>query len=377
MASLDPHHAELQKGTFDGQYSAASVIVTLSIGVALYNSLEMLLLILTTFKRWKGLYFWSLSICNFGIVSYTLGLLLSYFRLCPYSAYEIFLDLGWVLMVTFQALVLYSRLGLIVDNPKILNAVKWMIIVNTVVVQGTTVILDWATNYSRNPNLSSGYFYIEHIQMTIITIQELIISGLYVWKTSSLLTVISKANTRSMIWQLLTINVVIIGMDVRARKIGLYQTLTREQVALVILEFKHLQLYQESIKVFVYSVKLKLELNILSKLVDLVEGKSTRRSTTLEAIDSNAIAGQAQAEVRQELSLSDSGGWSKSNEKIAAMEQVQDVSYGKLEHSPSISVPPVEISGLPPVHSTDSRYGTRTLRRESDIEYADFMRSMK
>ena len=374
MASLATHHAELHKGTFDGQYSPASVIVTLSIGLALYNSLEMVLLLLTTFKKWKGLYFWSLNICNFGIILYTLGLLLSYFRLTPYWAFEIFLDLGWVLMVTFQALVLYSRLGLIIDNPRILSAVKWMIIVNTIVIEGTTVVLDWATNYSGNPRLASGYFYIEHIQMTIITIQELIISGIYVWKTSSLLTVISKVNTRSMVWQLLTINVVIIGMDVRARKLLLYQLLILKQVALVILEFKHLQLYQESIKVFVYSVKLKLELNILSKLVDLVEGKSTRRSTTLEEIDSNAIVGQAQADVRQELSLSDVGGWSKSDEKVAALEQVHDISYGKLEYSSSISVPPVEITGPPPVHSTQSRYSTRT---ESDIEYADFLRSMK
>lgn len=214
MTSNSTYHADLQKGTFDGQYTTASVIVTLSIGLALYNSLEMVLLVSTTFKKWRGLYFWSLSICNYGVVLYTLGMMLSYFRLCPFWAFEILLDLGWVLMATFQAFVLYSRLGLIIDNPKILRVIKWMIIINTIVVEGPTVVLDWGNAYSRNPNFSSGYFYIEHIQMTIIFLQELIISGLYVWKTAGLLQVISKANTRSMIWQLLTINVIIIGMDV-------------------------------------------------------------------------------------------------------------------------------------------------------------------
>ncbi|KIW91459.1 uncharacterized protein Z519_08355 [Cladophialophora bantiana CBS 173.52] len=67
--------------------------------------------------------------------------------------------------------------------------------------------------------------------------------------------------------------------------------------ALVAPQFKRLQLYQESIKAFVYSVKLKLELNILSKLVDLVQRSSIDRSLTLEFIDANSIVGQTQAAV--------------------------------------------------------------------------------
>lgn len=149
--------------------------------------------------------------------------------------------------------------------------------------------------------------------------------------------------------------------------------MTHGQIALVILEFKHLQLYQESIKAFVYSVKLKLELNILSKLVDLVEGKSTHRSTTLEVIDSTAIPGQAQAEVRQELSLGDVGAWPKSDEK-GFSQHTQNAPSNKVEYSSSLSGLPDEIV---PVLSHQSRYTARTLSRESDIEYADFLRSLK
>ncbi|RMZ91952.1 hypothetical protein DV736_g812, partial [Chaetothyriales sp. CBS 134916] len=272
--------ADTEKQTFDGRYTVDSVIVTLSIALALYNSLEMVLLISATFKKWKGLYFWSLALCNLGIICYTLGVMLQYFKLGGVRWFNLALnDAGWIGMIACQSLVLYSRLGLILDSTRILMAVKCMIIIDSVVLLISTVVLNFGSTFSAIPGFDEGYFYIEHIQMTIITVQELIISGLYIWKTVNLLKVISKARTRSMIRQLFAINIIIIAMD----------------VALVVLEFKHLQLYQETIKAVVYSVKLKLELNILSKLVDLVDGgKSTLRSMTLTGtIDSDAILGQA------------------------------------------------------------------------------------
>lgn len=67
------------------------------------------------------------------------------------------------------------------------------------------------------PNNDSGLFYIEHVQMTGFTLQETIISGLYVWKTNRLLEVLSKADTRSMVWPLLVINIIITGMDLSDR----------------------------------------------------------------------------------------------------------------------------------------------------------------
>src|SRR5690348_152884 len=135
MSSDTYYEAALAKGTFDGQYTADSVIVTLSIALALYNSSEMVLLVLTTFKRWRGLYFWSLSICNFGVFTYALGFMLEYFTLSVLWVGKVLIDIGWVSMITCQSLVLYSRLGLIVDNIKILKAVKWMIIVDSILIE--------------------------------------------------------------------------------------------------------------------------------------------------------------------------------------------------------------------------------------------------
>ncbi|KAK5050752.1 hypothetical protein LTR84_003311 [Exophiala bonariae] len=278
--------AILQKEPFDGQYSKSSVIVTLALGLALYNCVELALLILTTFKRWRGLYFWSLSLCNFGVASYAFGMMTDYWKLTVLWATKILVTMGWMTMITCQSLVLYSRLGLLVDNDKILKSVKWMIIVNSCVVFTIVDVLDWGSTYSSDMSYLVGYYYIELIQITIFTLQELIISGLYVWKTYSLLQVVSKQNTRSMVSQVLAINIIIIAMD----------------IALLVMQFHHMQLYQESFKILFYSIKLKLEMNILSKLVDLVHGSSVKnRSMTLEAIDSNAVQGQAQLDVQREL----------------------------------------------------------------------------
>lgn len=358
--SSNYYEVAVDKSTFDGQYSAPSIIVTLSIALALYNSLEMVLLISSTFKRWKGLYFWSLSICNLGVVLYALGIMLIYFRLSVFWVSELLVDSGWLCMIICQSLVLYSRLGLIVDNVKILNAVKWMIIINSIFLGGTTIVLDWGKAYSRNPSFSEAYFYMEHIQMTGFTLQELIISGLYVWKTIGLLRVISKENTRSMIWQLLAINIIIIAMD----------------TALVILQYKHLQLYQEAIKGFVYSVKLKLELNILSKLVDLVNAPSADRSLNLEIIDSNAIPGQAQAEVRHELSVLERFRSSVTTDKIG-VSHIEDTGAMNAKYSSSVSGSPDETDEITHPTSCQSRSRGRMASIESEISYADILRSLK
>ena len=360
MSDPDSYEIALKKGIFDGRYTATSVVVTLSIALALYNSLEMFLLISTTFKRWRGLYFWSLAICNFGVFFYALGIMLSYFDLCVVWLSEIILDGGWLGMIICQSLVLYSRLGLILDNPKILRSVKWMIIIVSISMGGAVIILDFGNIYVHDRGFAEAYYYMEHIQMTGITIEELLISGLYVWKTIALLKVLSKANTRTLVWQLLAINIAIMAMD----------------TALIVLQYKHLQLYQESIKGFVYSVKLKLELNILSKLVALVDGPSADRSTTLEAIDGATVSGRRQTDVRSESSRPDMlSGWATIDEKGPSGKIEEGFTIEPISSS-SLSGSPVEKDEISRVVTHPAESMPEKKRRNSDDLYADFLRSM-
>ena len=122
---------------------------------------------------------------------------------------------------------------------------------------------------------------------------------------------------------------------------------------------------------------MKLELNILSKLVDLVHGTSTNRSMTVEAIDANAIPGLAQAEVRRELSRSEHVGDRPGTDDKGAMEHIEDGHATKPRYSSSVSGSPDENHGITRVFSHHPGYTARIASRESDVLYADVVRSLK
>ena len=238
--------------TFHGQYDVTSVVITITQALAFYNCFELLLLIFTTFNKWKGLYFWSLVIATLGTLSYCLGMILEYFVLGDRNTSLpgiIFDSVGWIFMVSGQSVVLYSRLGLIVTNRKILKTVKWMIIVDAVVFHITTNGLNFVAHWTRLRSARDGYFYFEYVQMTGFCIQEFIISGIYMWKTIELLKTIKRENSKRIVYQLFSINIIIVILD----------------IALLAIEYKNLHIFEQCVKSFVYSVKLKLEFAILGK----------------------------------------------------------------------------------------------------------------
>ncbi|OQV05749.1 hypothetical protein CLAIMM_10427 [Cladophialophora immunda] len=113
---------------FHDEWTAEAIIVVTCMTISLYNCVELLLTILTTFREWHGLYFVSLIVASVGIIPYCLGFLLEYFRILVFWATMMFSTIGWVMMITGQSFVLYSRLGLILQNDRILKGIKWMII---------------------------------------------------------------------------------------------------------------------------------------------------------------------------------------------------------------------------------------------------------
>ena len=78
---LEVSFADLHDTTtfFSGNFDVSSVFVTICCALSIYNGLELLLLVFTTFRRFQGLYFWSLVIASFGLLPYTDGLMIIYF----------------------------------------------------------------------------------------------------------------------------------------------------------------------------------------------------------------------------------------------------------------------------------------------------------
>lgn len=136
--------------------------------LAIYNALELILLILTTFKSYHGLYFWSMVIATTGIVPYVIGMELMYFDASAKLGALIINNLGWIAMVVAQSVVLYSRLGIVLgsQNSRILLFTKWMIIINAIVFYTSATTIVFGMHYSSNWNYDEGYIYSERIQMT-------------------------------------------------------------------------------------------------------------------------------------------------------------------------------------------------------------------
>ncbi|MCJ1334672.1 hypothetical protein MMC10_011384 [Thelotrema lepadinum] len=222
--------------------------------VAWYNVLELNISIFMTFKRRRGLYFWSLLVSSWGIVFHELGFLLKLFQVTTSNYLSCTLiTIGWWPMVTGQAIVLYSRLHLVVKEQWILKAVKIMIIWNAVTLHIPTTVFTFGSSSPAWASFLTGFDYMERIQMTIFCTQEFIISGIYLWATRRLLRPIYRGRTRSVMMQLICINVVIILMD----------------VAMLTEEYENYYDVEAPMKGMVYSIKLKLEFAVLTQLMRL------------------------------------------------------------------------------------------------------------
>jgi hypothetical protein len=243
-----------------GAYTGGSFVLRASIisfiAVACYNAVELVFLIFATFKKYRGLYFWSLLVASCGVIPHSLGFLFKYFQILSDAFVSLaIVDLGWYCMVTGQSFVLYSRLHLVLRNERTLRAVFWMIVIDAVILHIPTSILAFGSNgIIDQPAFVSGYNIMEKIQMTGFCIQEFIISGIYLWETKNILKTSKHEQTRKTMYQLFYINLIIIPMD----------------LGLIGLEYANLYILETSIKGLIYSIKLKLEFAILGKLVQFV-----------------------------------------------------------------------------------------------------------
>ncbi|MCJ1241381.1 hypothetical protein MMC14_009386 [Varicellaria rhodocarpa] len=265
----------------NGEKIPLNIPIYMSIGaftaVAWYNIIELNIQVFLTFKRHRGLYFWSLLISSYGCVLHALGFLLKFFQLTSNDYISVsIITIGWYSMVTGQAIVLYSRLHLVVKSTTLLRAVLIMIIADAVCLHIPTTVLTYGSNVSDGSNQVNASFIhafniMERIQMTCFCIQEFVISGIYVYSTIQLLRPIYHGRTRKALMQLIWINVIIIAMD----------------VLLLIMEYTNYYEIEATLKAMVYSIKLKLEFAVLNQLMTLANS-SVNNATHLTLMDEGA-----------------------------------------------------------------------------------------
>ena len=90
-------------GGYEGDSLTLKICIAFFLGLAMYNVVELIVLIFGTFQRFRGLYFWSLIISAVGIIPYSLGFLFKYFSILtgPGRWGSVFLlTIGWYPMVS-------------------------------------------------------------------------------------------------------------------------------------------------------------------------------------------------------------------------------------------------------------------------------------
>jgi hypothetical protein len=182
-----PDYAMMGASTLQTTFQIAQLITAFA-GIALYNVVELLVLIAVTFRRRKGLYFWSLIVSTTAIVPYTLGLLFKFFGVIDVTMLCIALiDVGWQFMVTGQSVVLYSRLHLVASSKRKLKLILAIIIVNFFVSNVPTTVFVFGSVSAHNGPFVRPYAIWERVQLCCYFVQEAIISGLYVFEIARIL----------------------------------------------------------------------------------------------------------------------------------------------------------------------------------------------
>ncbi|KAI9807457.1 MAG: hypothetical protein M1833_000202 [Piccolia ochrophora] len=228
-----------------------SVISALS-GCALYIAIEINIQVLHTFKRRRGLYFWTVLGTSWGIVLHTIGSIFKY--LVPGSNWVGFstaVVVGCIGMDATASLVLYSRLHLVIRERKILRFVLLMIIGTTLFFHVPNGVLIYATN-SPDPTRFKRIFGItEKIQVIAFSLQETTISSIYIWGTLRMLKPSFSVRTKTVMWRLIAIMAFCIVLDL----VLLVTVATRNYI------------FKAALHPFIYGVKLKLEFVVINEVM--------------------------------------------------------------------------------------------------------------
>lgn len=247
-----------ETGPMEGVSLAVNMTIAGLFAIALYNCLEIIISLVTRFKRHDGLYFCSMMVATLGIILHSIVVLLRYYSLGPNFLLCVLTCIGWYGMVTGQSVVLYSRLHLIVEDKSKTRWVLYMIIINFFILHVPTTVLFLGSNTAHSSLFIGPFNVYERIQLAGFCIQETIISGLYIWETARGLKpifAVRKAMERKVIRYLVVVNILVIFLD----------------MSLIITQYMSHFNIQTTYKPVVYSIKLKMEFVVLNKLLLLVQ----------------------------------------------------------------------------------------------------------
>lgn len=131
-----------------------------------------------------------------------------------------------------------------------------MIIIDSIIFQTPLFVLMYGVVSPKSHLFVRGFGVMERVQLVGFCVQELILSGIYVWEAAKMLRLHPEQRNKRILVQLLIINIFILILD----------------VAVLGAEYAGYNAVQVMFKPVAYSIKLKLEYAILGKLVEIARG---------------------------------------------------------------------------------------------------------
>ncbi|KAL2823716.1 hypothetical protein BDW59DRAFT_180569 [Aspergillus cavernicola] len=234
----------------------ATYLAVSFLAIAAYNTLVLLIWIFNFFKRWRGLYFWSILSGTISIAGFMIITILSRFQKAPSVVTGIGIALLYPCLLTSQILVLYSRLHLITTQGPILRFVLWAIIITSCILllPFTIILIGLSTGHRQ---FLAPEQFIERFMIIGTVIRELILCAIYIYQAirqlKPIIAVKGRAGRKVMIHLILVIGAVIVldafmltSIYIGASGLGLAYTCVAQ------------------------SVKLKMEFGMLNRLLELL-----------------------------------------------------------------------------------------------------------
>jgi hypothetical protein len=163
--------------------------------------------------------------------------------------------IGWYAMVTGQVVVLYCRLHLVVNDTRQIRWVFIMITIDFFIFYVPTTILFLANNLGQQHYINEFSSY-EKIQLIGFTLQECIISFVYVWETVQGLKpvlAVKGPEARKYMAYGIVVNVLAVLLD----------------ISLCAMELTGHFDIQTTYKPLVYGIKLKMEIYVINSLLGI------------------------------------------------------------------------------------------------------------
>lgn len=222
-----------------------------------------------TIRDKRSLYFRATLASSWGLSLRSQAYLMGYYgRSIPWGVYATFTQVGWIFMVSGFALVLWSRLGLIVANERVKKYLLYVIIFNGIVWHTILTVFYMIMTGQRGRGPPTALYkrvrdvneVFEYVQICFFNTQEIVISSLYIYAAAIYLRDFShlgspstRTKVRRAIILLLVIQAIVVLID----------------AAIIAIDLLGLAQLKGMIQSFVYCVKLELEFLVLNQLIEI------------------------------------------------------------------------------------------------------------